>query len=501
MRFLLDTKVLIKLEPGALNQLEQDAATAARLNQLLTGGEHAVFVHPAIEHDINRDDDLERGKLNRFLFMEKHALLPHPPASAPLEPILGVPAHGSNDWVDLQLIAAVKAGAVQYVVSEDAGLLRKMRRSGLGDRALNLSNAVQILEDLFEHEVQPPPVVFGVPVYGLDREDPIWDSFRDEYVGFDEWFEKAAEGARPAWYIGDEGYDAICIVKTENDEPHGIEGKVLKVSSFKVAESARGSKFGELLLKTAFRHSSENNFDSIYVEVFPHHDGIVSLFEDFGFEVSESHTTARGEHVLIKPLRSKEEVTEGLTPYEFHRKHGPPAIHPSARLFVVPILPRFHRMLFPDVEADLLPLLESHPRLPGMELDPEPPRPFGNSIKKAYLSHSGIRQLAPGDALMFYRSEDLQAITTIGVVEDTLVTADARELAAFVGARTVYTFEEIQRMVDKAEVLGVLFRHDRSVESIPLHEIIDQGALGGAPQSISQVKEKGLFWMRTQIEG
>lgn len=116
-------------------------------------------------------------------------------------------------------------------------------------------------------------------------------------------------------------------------------------------------------------------------------------------------------------------------------------------MFVVPIQPRFHRLLFPEAELQL-PLL------------PEP-QPFGNAIRKAYLSNSGIRRLQPGDCLLFYRSQEAQGVFCVGVVEATLVSSDAAEVAAFVGQRTVYSFAQIKEKCADGEVLAILFRQDR----------------------------------------
>ena len=494
MRFLLDTNVLITLEPRSTSEMESGAAAAARLNQLLTGGAHSALVHPAIEHDIERDDDLGRKELNRYLFVDKYTQLQHPPSSREVESALGSPVVGSNDWVDMQLIAAVHGNAVDYVVTEDERLIRRFRRVRLGDRALTIAAAVRTLEDLFEVDVPPPPVVEAARMHSLDRSDGIWESFRHEYAGFDEWFARSSRQDRPAWFVaGDQGYEAVCIVKSESEGNHGLEGEVLKVCSFKVAEAGQGRKLGELLLKTVFRHAATNGHAAIYVEAFAHHEHLVSLFDDFGFAGSATNVTERGELVLVKPLRPRS--PESLSEFEYHRRYGPPAVHPSSRLYIVPIKPHFHRLLFPDVEEDLMAAVGGQAALPGIE----EPRPFGNSIKKAYLSHSQIRQLNPGDTLLFYRSVDLRAVSVAGVVESTLVSHDPLSVATYVGPRTVYTYDQIEQMTQSRELLAILFRHDRNLRPIGLDELKSARAILGHPQSITAVREEGAAWMRASL--
>ncbi len=91
-----------------------------------------------------------------------------------------------------------------------------------------------------------------------------------------------------------------------------------------------------------------------------------------------------------------------LGPLDFNIKYGPHAIsHVGARAFMVPIQPQFHHSCFRNSSGNSLSGTESHS--------------FGNSIRKAYLCHSQIRKIAAGDAIFFYRSQDDQAVTAVGV--------------------------------------------------------------------------------------
>lgn len=40
-----------------------------------------------------------------------------------------------------------------------------------------------------------------------------------------------------------------------------------------------------------------------------------------------------------------------------------------------------------------------------------------NSFRKAYLCHSKIRKIRPGDATLFYRSQDDESVTAMGVAD------------------------------------------------------------------------------------
>ena len=127
------------------------------------------------------------------------------------------------------------------------------------------------------------------------------------------------------------------------------------------------------------------------------------------------------------------------------------------------------------------------------------PRPCGNSIKKAYLCHSRITQLNEGDNILFYRSRDVSALTALGIIEGWIRARTPNIIAPFVGTRTVYKYSEIEAMCEKP-VLAIKFRYVCSIQNkISLKELKENGIIGGQPQSVTLVDEKGKEWLRRRI--
>ena len=217
----------------------------------------------------------------------------------------------------------------------------------------------------------------------------------------------------------------------------------------------------------------------------------------FGFEPLPARS-AKGELVLAKRLRPGPDG-EGLTPLEHHVRYGPPAIADGTRLFAVPIVPRWHDELFPDAPR----LATPRPTLPGLEVMVT--HPWGNAIRKAYLSKSRTGLLRQGDTLMFYESRPVQAVRAVGVVEDVLPSADPNEIVAFGGRRTVYGFREIETMCRQSVdgVLAVLFRQDRFVDPPwDLGTLTANGVLRSwPPQTISRVPDGRSGWILAQLAG
>lgn len=485
MRFLLDTNIAIPAEPTSVADIEAKTPAIVDLLRLVSQGQHTALIHPASLKEVLGDRNIPRRDA-RALLLGKYPQVQSPPGvSTRLTAVLGVPVAGSHNEIDLLLLSAVEANAIDYFVTQDDGIHRRARRVGLSDRVLTVADAIVAIQALFPTVPRPPPLVASVLAHQLNEADPIFASFRQDYPRFDDWLAKSKRLQRQAWTIGGvAGYAGVCIVKEESTNEHGFAGKILKICSFKIADEFRGYRYGELLLKTVFGYLVENHYRGVFVETFAKQEGLIALFTDFGFDdVAES---AKNERVLFKSMQPAKREDARLGPLDFNIKYGPHAFTlVGARAFLVPIQPQFHRLLFPELERQLSFGTESHA--------------FGNSIRKAYLCHSLTRKIAAGDVIFFYRSRDDQAATAVGVVEQTLVSADAAEVARFVGNRTVYSFAEIARMATKP-ILSLRFRFARAIpEPWKLDLLIRSGIVKRHPQSFMELQEKAVDWIANQL--
>lgn len=486
---LLDTNAFIALEPTSPS-FEPGLPDAADLLRLAQEGNHRFYLSAATTHDIERDADPARRRANRAL-AGKYQRLDPIPAPADLLTALSErpppPGRNSNNDVDLEMLSAVWVGAVDFLVTEDNRLRRRGARAKLDNRILTVLEAADLLRRLTPRASTPPPAVSPVRTYNLDQHDPIFDSLRDDYDDFDGWFARVrlAPG-RPAWVIqGDDGrYGALMIVKDEQPGDSDLSGRVVKLCTFKVAPHARGRAYGELLLKTLFGHMHSGNHDTAYVTVYPKQEILIELLEDFGF-VRHNTPGDDDELVLVKSRRPSDPAL--TDPLVAHRMHGPPYIHPDSNLFVVPVVPVWHDALFPDFEMGFGLWTGTHA--------------YGNSLRKAYVSGTRTRLVGAGDTLMFYRSADLQAATVVGVVEDVYVSHDAEAIRRFVGRRTVYTPNELERMARAhGDLHAMIFRQDRLLDPpVSLKTLRLMGALNGPPQSITEVRDGGREWVHQQL--
>lgn len=498
MNILIDTNIVISLEPTSPDRMEPRTAVAAELVRVVTDGGHRLLLHPESLTELAGDTNPVRRDLRHVLLGKYPRLDPAPPVMEVVSSALGDVYPPNHDYVDHLMLSAVVANAVHFLVTDDGDIIKKASRLGIADRVFTVEDALALLTSLLGRTPQPPPLVEPTKAYDLDAADPIFDSFREDYATFDAWLVACQQEQRRVWVIREEGgLAAVCIIKEHDDELQ-LGGPTLKVSSLKVSETRAGRRYGELLLKTIFRYLVENGYEYAFLTVFERHAGLIALLEDFGF-VRHDPDKVTGERYYVKALRPTPGQREEMSALDFHIRFGPPAVKlVDDDVFLIPIQPQYHRLLFPDAEPQDAPQqLELDLGVPARE-----PRPFGNALRKAYLCHTNNRQLQPGSGLLFYRSQDEQAVTCVGVVEETLVSSDATEVTEFVGQRTVYSLQEIDEMCQHGEVVAIRFRQDRLLpEPIGREEMVSEALAGGAPQSVQHVPSEVIPWLIGRIGG
>ena len=474
LTLLLDTNVLIPLQ-DSYAVLSESLASFHRL--ALVGG-HQLLYHPASIADFERDTDLDRRARNLQHIRRYPALVQ--PAHCPWN----TPATSPIDTCDNEILYALDCDAAHALITEDKRLLTKARERGLGSRTYNIQTAEDWLRRLHQPHGVSLPNIYDVPLHSLTPELPntFFDSLREGYAGFDDWFRKKARESRKAWVYRDEAgsLGAICIYDAQTDEvvtddSATLEGKALKLCTFKVDQRVRGRKIGELFLKAAFRYGTDNACEHIFIHADVNkHNYLVNLLSDFGFEDRGCYGS---DNVFVKrhPVTAPDEA--GIQPFEYVQRFYP---HYQAgahvRKFLVPIQHGYHRILFPDYDA-----VQSLLFVNGGST--------GNAIKLAYLCHAASTKIRPGDVLLFYRTQDEQAITSLGVVDQFAELNDAAKIASLVSRRTVYSLREIEVMASRSTKV-ILFRLVKHlIKPVSYQRLKTDGVVTGPIQSITNISD------------
>lgn len=485
MKILFDTNILIRLT-DVRTQLPNEYADVVRMIQEL---HYTIVYHPAQIEDWAHDaqDDRRLVNLSR---VRQYSMLDDPPAPQCSElSAWEWRQTNANDVVDNKLLYAVKRMAVGVLVTEDRKMHQKARRAGIQEQVYDIAALYEFLSGQLQagQLIQPTSAVIkNVPLYNLDLNNRFFDSLRDSYKEFNDWFKRIAQ-ERNAWVVQSESNDifGLCIYKIERDEDLTdaglrMSGAVLKLCTFKVA--GVGYKLGESLLRQAFLFAVYNNLSAVYVQVRKgQQERLCRLLEEFGFDDVGSY---RNDVVWMKPMRPSPSARFSIESwrnrdfairyYPYHFAGG------GVSKYIVPIHPAYHDQMFPEINTCSLLFTPDNGCLFASE---------ANAIKKAYICQSGIKRIKAGDLLLFYRCNDVKAIDTLGVVEQVVKTADTERVFASVARRTVLTDKAISSMVNKREVLVLLFRFVQHLRrKVTKRELADAG-IAGEYQSIRRMPE------------
>ncbi len=482
MKVLLDANILIAIE-GDSNRQHVNSVAASELHRLILAADGSPCLIENVRDDFVRSTDTEL-RARRLRELAKYLTLGRVKVSSEFASRAGYTSPlSANDKVDAAHLLAVSRNAVSWLVTEDRGIHRRAQSLGLSDRVMLLADAVASLKALIFEPIEHYAVE-SVSPHQLDLTNPIFDSLRHGYAGFDEWWkEKVVANDRHCLVLGStEDVLGIAVLKADSPDSGILPGKVLKICTFKISDRAIGAKRGELLLGAVIQHARNNAYDSCFLEVQDRHGALIALLKDFGFRAIGQKRP--GEDVYGKILTPHLDLHQSDDPLEYNRRYGPGAML-VRRAFLVPVIPVWHEMLFPATSAQASLFDQT----------------YGNAVRKVYLCRSNIEKLRPGDSLFFLRTRSDQAVHAVGVLEDTLRTTESEQILNFSGSRTVFSRTEIEAMCDRP-VLAIRFRLNAILERPrPVVELRELGVLTRSPQSIAELKtERGLLWARTVVD-
>ena len=486
MRIIVDTNILIRIT-DVRTEMPKTYADVLRMSAEL--GFEIAYLSSQVE-DFNRDKNLVRREINLSRMRQYQEIDDAPDPSA--EELLRYrwSTNNPNDEVDNQLLYAIKRNVADFLVTQDKGIHAKARRENLQEQVLTIEALCEFLKEQVNARREIHPIsakVKRIKAYQLRIEDTFFDSLRDSYAGFNDWFAKISREGREAWVVrGDQQQIlGLCIYKTENGEQitdggYLSSGKTLKLCTFKVA--GVGSKLGECLLQEAFNFAILNGFSSIYLHVrLGSHPRLVSLLEDFGFKSIGLYNEDEVFLKMMVPSRNRRFSMDSSTNVDFDIDYYPRHFDGTGvAKYMIPIQPEYHEKLFPDVYGKGL-----FSQGDGFVYSSE-----SNAIKKAYICNSNIKRIRPGDLVLFYRSHDVRGIDTVGFVEKVTLTADFNKVFALVARRTVFTDVAIREKLRGKAALVILFRLIQHLQEPVSRRLLDEAGMVGEIQSVRRMPER-----------
>ncbi|MYG64585.1 MAG: GNAT family N-acetyltransferase [Synechococcus sp. SB0673_bin_10] len=489
--YLIDTNILIDLEDNHV--IEEAYASFARL---AASYKVSVFVHEVAQDDIARDRDTQRrkislSKIHKYQILDKCRGLQRSKLEADFGSL-----KNDNDVVDATLLHALKEDMIDFLVTEDKDLHDRAQKFSLKlkDRVLFIADAAELLRQTYEPQSVPVRYVEEVKAHVIDCKQPFFDSLRDDYPDFDEWWKnKCVKQHRLCWAVYDNDRLAGLIVRKEEtgndtDAVTKVE-RILKICTFKVSENKRGIKLGELLLKQVLWYAQKNRYNLTYLTTYKSQRSLRILLEFYGFRdvgQNEQKELIYERNFSSRKLSEKSEENS----FEINRKNYPRFIITEKTCgFIIPIQERWHDILYPDL------CQFSQLSLSLFSSQTFQPKKPGNTIRKVYLCRAQSNLGESGSVLFFYKSNSKnppsQAITTLGILENMTPAKSVRELMRLTGGRSVYSERELmswEASPDKpVKVINYLLI--AYIKPINYQELKQMGILRGhAPQSICKIK-------------
>ena len=123
----------------------------------------------------------------------------------------------------------------------------------------------------------------------INIDDPFFDSLKEDYLGFKDWFKRKADKYAYVLYGEDNLLQGFLYLKDESDE---VDNKIapimeiqkrLKVGTFKI--DAHRTRLGEKFIKKIMDTAIYGGYKEAYVTIYPKHSGLVNLLKKYGFAV------------------------------------------------------------------------------------------------------------------------------------------------------------------------------------------------------------------------
>lgn len=291
-----------------------------------------------------------------------------------------------------------------------------------------------------------------------DINDPFFDSLKEDYEGFVDWFARKAKARTHVLIQRDDSkyIQAFLYLKIEEGEVNDVEPvlppkKRLKIGTFKI--NGHNTRLGERFFKKIFDYAIRDKVEEVYVTIFnrPMQAKLIETFYSFGFE----EKARKGEELVL--LKNMHTYINNPT------KDYPLIALKDRNKYVLSIYPQWHTLMFPDSA------LYTERYDPILDVSPT------NSIHKIYItSMIGTENLKRGDIIVIYRSSDRDGqawyrsvYTSICVVEEVkrmYEFIDREDMNAFIKDYSIFPIEAIDHWFSKRNSVIIKMTYNVALE-------------------------------------
>lgn len=487
MKVLLDTNIVIHREASRI--LNVDIGVLFRW---LDKGKYIKCVHPITVEEIKKNSNQQTVDTLSVKLESYEVLKITTPLAEEVKVVSSKIDVNQNDQNDTILLNEIYCERIEFLITEDKKIHIKAAMLGIADRVFKI-------DSFLEKVVSENPKLVDYKVLSVTKKlfgeinisDSFFDSFKDDYRGFEKWFIKKSD--ETAYVTINRGNIlSFLFLKVENRDENYSDitpvfrpKKRLKIGTFKVISN--GVRLGERFVKIIFDNAVQNKVEEIYVTIFNKREEqkrLIGLLEDWGFIFHGTKLSVNGEELVY---------VRNFTP-SFNKENPKltfPYLSKDTNVFMIPIYPDYHTELLPDS------ILTTESPYDFIEN-----QPHRNAISKAYISRSIERNINKGDIIVFYRTaaKDRSAyyssvITTIAVAEGRIENIiDENDFILKCRKRSIFTDEGLKKFWNwspkyKPFIINFLYTHSFPTgKRINRQRLLDLGILSGAENEIRGLK-------------
>lgn len=487
MRALLDTNIVIHREASRI--LNVDIGVLFRW---LDKGKYIKCVHPVTVKEIEKNSNQETVntlgvKLASYEILK--TVTPLRPEVLAVSDKIDVNENDKNDTI---LLNEVYSERIEFLITEDKKIHKKAEMLGIADRVFKIDSFLEKVvsenPDLVDYKVlSVTKKLFGE----INLSDSFFDSFKEDYVGFEKWFLKKSDETAYIT-INKENILSFLFLKVEDKNenysdltPVFTPKRRLKIGTFKVISN--GVRLGERFMKIIFDNAIQYKVDEIYVTLFDKREEqkrLISLLEDWGFVLFGTKNTISGtELVYVRDFSPSFNLNNPKLTFPYFSK--------NTNIFMIPIYPDYHTELLPDS------ILTTESPYDFVENEPH-----RNAISKVYICRSIEKNINKGDIIVFYRTAAsgrsayyTSVITTIAIAEGKVTDiADENDFILKCRKRSIFSDNGLREYWNwkpnfRPFIINFLYTHSFPTgKRINRQRLLDLGILTGAENEIRGLK-------------
>jgi predicted nucleic acid-binding protein len=326
MKVLLDTNIIIHREANRI--VEHDIG---QLFNWIDKLHYEKYIHPITISEIDSYQNkqvvetfsIKLDSYNRI----KHQL----PFSETVQSISAEFDVNDNDINDTHLLNEIYESRIDLLITQDKKIHDKASRLGLSEKVFKIQSFLEKVTsenpDLVQYNVL---AVKKADFAEVDINDNFFNSFREDYNEFDNWFKSKFDKVCYVCY-SDNNLTAFLYIKVEEKtenyseiKPIFDKKKRLKIGTLKVISN--GYKIGERFLKIVFDNAIQYKVDEIYVTVFdkrPEQGQLIDMLKGWGFLEHGIKSTKNGDEiVLTRPFGKSQpiEINKPKLSFPFFRE-------------------------------------------------------------------------------------------------------------------------------------------------------------------------------------